>query len=928
MASNDPPILRRWDGKTKTASAWSINVPEPDLCPTVANCSIYLSDVHDHDHAQQPTASLKVTFDQLVVKQCQPLLKNLVLDFSNSDSSISACHVDRRKRDRASWDVPLSSWTCSLTLPPPKLASEHDALQYNVTTRNFFAWIIDAPIVGFNPTAAMVALKTRMDIWRAPSCDNVATLQEYARSQSYGYLAGLHLVNTTILRSTPFVPSDYTLTSALVSHNPPASDLNRPQQFGLSLRKRAGSILKRKHEGEKAQGAFSSRPSSAPVQSSVPDAELNGLTFMSGALPHNSGPPQLAITQSMIDDSSWLGSAYDAISDNGKSSDSSTATDKSSGLTTLSSRTTTTDSRPDLPELDATYATKSKDFAQPSSWLPDLRQGRPQATTGSLYQSPTSIDPPRSYSNAANRHSFSGDRRRPQSRSRPPSPIMEEVMEPVRKKQANATAASNSTLKRFSLPPMMTGRKSEPGRITPAASMTNSQRPSQDEDRSFHPPTLPRASTDSTMTICANCNRCKKPCSPTVDAQPKSPTTSVIHPGPQINSSTTSVDGPAQPKRSPTPVDTSNLPFLSEGRWLSAKSRSKDPLREGEVTRFPSLRRRGRSSTVPSAPVPELPQDAGARIATHTGRLRSSSQAAPTTRSVISETASPIANPRRSLDQAPLSEQRYSPPTHTGTSTEQRYLPRTQSYNLTEPDRNSPVQMSRPVGLRSPIQMTPSTERRTSRESAQRQALQLRLSTPAATEERTKISLDLPSFPEPMPSVIMKSNGRRISLALPHDENTSLSINHPFFTEQAIENLPASKDDQIVFEQLLDGLQFIDKDPQDTAPRAYSKPPPKKEIGVTTGFPRASSKPTQTRAPKSPKTPKSPVAKLRRFTWTGSIRGWLSKEKSYNDAGYDSVPRPMSKGAECQVRVLTLDAHGHFSTSMIDTPGEGTVDWR
>lgn len=925
MAFNESSILRRWDGKSKTATTWTVSTQEPDLCPPAANCSIYLSDDHDHDHTQQLTPSFKVTFDQLVVKQCQPLLKNLILGSADSDSNTNACHLDRPKGNRASWNVPLSSWSCSLILPPPKLALADDALMYNVTTRNFFAWVVDAPVVGFNPTSALVALKARMDIWRAPSCDNVAALQEYAKSQSYGYLAGLHLVNTALLRSAPFIPSEYTLTSQSDNLISSTSDLTKSRQFGQLLRKRAGSILKRKSEAAKPRESSLSRPSSAPVQGSMADANLNGLTLMSGALTDNSAP-KLGMVQSIVDDANWLGSAYDAISDNGKSSDTSTSTDKSSGsnTNTLSSKATT-DTQSDLPDLDAKYGTVFKDFAQPSSWLPDLTPL--SLNGGSLYQSPVSADPPRSYSNVPNRHSFSGDRRRPTSRSRPPSPIMEEVVVPVRKRQPSTTAGTAPNLKRFSLPPVMSHKDTESNNIAAAAgSVRTVQRFSREGDRSLST-TSHRLSTDSTSTICANCNRCKRPpCLSATNSQPQSPIAGVTRSISQSTPVATPIDTPAQRNLPAEEVDVLNQPFLSEGRWLSAKSKSKDPLKEGEITRFPSLRRRGRSSTAPSAP--ELPQDANARIATYTGRMRAASQTAPATRSLVSETKLPEANSRRSLDQSPLSEQRYSPP-EDSTKAEQRHLPRTQTYNLTEQHQNRPLQSPVPTELGSPIRIASPTERRSSHESSRRQALQLRVSTVAPQEDRKKMSLDLPSFPEPMSSVIMKSNGRQISLALPHDDNTLLSLNHPFFTEQTVDNTPENKDDQIVFEKLLDGLQFIEKTPQATASRSYVKPaPPKKEPGVTTGFPRASSKPVQPRPQNSPKTPKSPVARLRRSTWTGTVRGWFSKDKNHNDTDFESIPRPMSKGAQCQVRVLTLDSRGNFSTSMMDSSVEDGADWR
>lgn len=227
--------------------------------------------------------------------------------------------------------------------------------------------------------------------------------------------------------------------------------------------------------------------------------------------------------------------------------------------------------------------------------------------------------------------------------------------------------------------------------------------------------------------------------------------------------------------------------------------------------------------------------------------------------------------------------------------------------------------------------MTPPAERRMSYESAPRQPRQLHATAPAVTANRGRMSLDLTRFSEPVLSVIMKSNGSKVSLALPHDENGALSLDHPLLTSSTTDLVPDSKDDQIVFEQLLDGLKFVDKTPQATAPRSYTRPPPKKDTGVTTGFPRANSRPTQihtTKSTKMPKAPRSPAIKPRRSTWAGTVRGWLSKDQGYTEAEFDSSIQPTNKGTGLQVRVLTLDSSGRFTTLMMDSPAGEPADWR
>jgi hypothetical protein len=73
-----------------------------------------------------------------------------------------------------------------LYLHAPQQLSRDESFAYHVTTRNFFAWLMGVPIVGYDPVSALLALKDRMDIWRDEGSDNLKAICDYIHEQGYG----------------------------------------------------------------------------------------------------------------------------------------------------------------------------------------------------------------------------------------------------------------------------------------------------------------------------------------------------------------------------------------------------------------------------------------------------------------------------------------------------------------------------------------------------------------------------------------------------------------------------------------------------------------------------------------------------------------------------------------------------------------------
>ena len=57
--------------------------------------------------------------------------------------------------------------------------SKVDVLRYHVTTRNFFAFLLRKPLVGFTFYQALVDLHERLDAYLPPGVDSAVAIQSY-----------------------------------------------------------------------------------------------------------------------------------------------------------------------------------------------------------------------------------------------------------------------------------------------------------------------------------------------------------------------------------------------------------------------------------------------------------------------------------------------------------------------------------------------------------------------------------------------------------------------------------------------------------------------------------------------------------------------------------------------------------------------------
>ena len=72
-----------------------------------------------------------------------------------------------------------------LYIPAPSTLSREEAFQYHITTRNFFAWLYERPLVGERLGQALISLLERMDHYRPDQEQNLTEVLAYIDDQGY-----------------------------------------------------------------------------------------------------------------------------------------------------------------------------------------------------------------------------------------------------------------------------------------------------------------------------------------------------------------------------------------------------------------------------------------------------------------------------------------------------------------------------------------------------------------------------------------------------------------------------------------------------------------------------------------------------------------------------------------------------------------------
>jgi hypothetical protein len=80
---------------------------------------------------------------------------------------------------------PSRSTLCDLYIPTPDHVSRAEALSWHLTTRNFFAFLMDKPLAGSSLSAALLDLQERLDLIRPNDPNNHSDLMSYFERSGY-----------------------------------------------------------------------------------------------------------------------------------------------------------------------------------------------------------------------------------------------------------------------------------------------------------------------------------------------------------------------------------------------------------------------------------------------------------------------------------------------------------------------------------------------------------------------------------------------------------------------------------------------------------------------------------------------------------------------------------------------------------------------
>ena len=82
-------------------------------------------------------------------------------------------------------DEPSPTAQHELYIPAPSHYSREEAFHYHITTRNFFAWMYERPLVGERLGHALISLQARMNQYRPNEEANQDDMLKYIDEQGY-----------------------------------------------------------------------------------------------------------------------------------------------------------------------------------------------------------------------------------------------------------------------------------------------------------------------------------------------------------------------------------------------------------------------------------------------------------------------------------------------------------------------------------------------------------------------------------------------------------------------------------------------------------------------------------------------------------------------------------------------------------------------
>lgn len=157
----------RWDGASRSVTAWNGLKRDPALWIPQGNCFVYLYKKGESNRGP----SFRIPFQALQLARCDLLLERFLAQRSpeSGNSSISPGISPGKKE---------------IYLPAPE--EKDSGFPHYLASRNFFAWVLDRNLVAFpNFGGALVGLLDSMNEFRSKDEDNITAIKQYMYRKRY-----------------------------------------------------------------------------------------------------------------------------------------------------------------------------------------------------------------------------------------------------------------------------------------------------------------------------------------------------------------------------------------------------------------------------------------------------------------------------------------------------------------------------------------------------------------------------------------------------------------------------------------------------------------------------------------------------------------------------------------------------------------------